>query len=170
MFATLRRSYIDAQRPGPLSLMGRIGFQPQATMGAQAVFHAVVGARRVFFRSAAEAIVRRYATYCGSSPFDGACDTDAGRPCRTGWRLAGGRRHAWSGANHGTLAVELGVRIRYGEGVDSIETGGGGVTGVTLGKGGERLVADRVIFNGDISAPCPTSRPVADIRSTPTRG
>jgi 1-hydroxycarotenoid 3,4-desaturase len=45
----------------------------------------------------------------------------------------------------------MGVEFRYGADVSAIESGRQGVTGLTLASG-EQLLADRIIFNGDISA------------------
>jgi 1-hydroxycarotenoid 3,4-desaturase len=152
MFATLRRSYIDAQRPGPLSLMGRIGFTNLRQQWALKPFSTLWSALGACFADPRlKQLFARYATYCGSSPFDAPATLMlVAHAEQDGVWLADGGMHGLARTME-ALAVELGVRFRYGEGVDSIETGGGGVTGVRL-KGGERLVADRVIFNGDISA------------------
>jgi 1-hydroxycarotenoid 3,4-desaturase len=59
MFSTLKPSYINAQRPGPLALVKRIGLFNQGRPAcAQAAVLDVVGARLLFFRSAAAAAFR----------------------------------------------------------------------------------------------------------------
>ena len=50
-----------------------------------------------------------------------------------------------------TLAAERGVDLRYGQRVARIEVQAGRACGVLLADG-QRMAADSVVFNGDVSA------------------
>jgi 1-hydroxycarotenoid 3,4-desaturase len=70
MFATLKPSYIDAQRPGPLSLMARIGPLNLKEQWALKPFSTLWSALGEHFSDPRlKQLFGRYATYCGSSPF-----------------------------------------------------------------------------------------------------
>jgi 1-hydroxycarotenoid 3,4-desaturase len=70
MFATLKPSYIDAQRPGPLSLMARIGPLNLKEQWALKPFSTLWSALGEHFSDPRlRQLFGRYATYCGSSPF-----------------------------------------------------------------------------------------------------
>jgi phytoene dehydrogenase-like protein len=103
MFSTLKPSYINAQRPGPLALVKRIGLFNLGDQLALKPLSSMWSALGSYFSDPRlQQLFGRYATYCGSSPFHGSGHTDAGRPCRTGWHLAGRWRHARGGTRHGT--------------------------------------------------------------------
>ena len=65
------------------------------------------------------------------------------------WAVKGGM-HALAQSIAG-LAQRNGVELRYGARVASVDVGGGRVDGVTLDSG-ERIAADSIVFNGDMSA------------------
>ncbi|WP_421778898.1 1-hydroxycarotenoid 3,4-desaturase CrtD [Hoeflea sp.] len=152
MFATLKPSYIDAQRPGPLSLMSRIGFSNLADQWALKPFSTLWSALGDYFTDPRlRQLFGRYATYCGSSPFQAPATLMlVAHAEQDGVWLADGGMHALARCME-TLAGELGVTFRYDAEVTAIEAGAAGVTGLWLGSG-ERLEADRIIFNGDVSA------------------
>ncbi|MEM9708940.1 MAG: 1-hydroxycarotenoid 3,4-desaturase CrtD [Pseudomonadota bacterium] len=90
----------------------------------------------------------RYATYVGGAP--------SGAPALLGliwraeemgvWRVDGGMHRL--AAALARIAEGLGVRFRYGAKVAEITVSGGRADGVVLDTG-QRIGADRVVFNGD---------------------
>lgn len=93
----------------------------------------------------------RYATYCGSSPFDATATLMlVAHVEREGvWTVNGGM-HALATAL-ANCATRRGAKIRYGTDVREIVTTSSGVSAVVL-KSGERIEADAVIMNCDVSA------------------
>jgi len=93
------------------------------------------------------------ALYTGLSPFDALgiyavvahMDTVGGA-----WFPASGGMHALPVALAG-VAEKAGASFRWSTGVERVEGGAGGVTGVLL-AGGERLAADDVVVTGDLPA------------------
>jgi 1-hydroxycarotenoid 3,4-desaturase len=152
MFSTLKPSYINAQRPGPLALVKRIGLFNLGDQLALKPLSSMWSALGSYFSDPRlQQLFGRYATYCGSSPFMAPATLMlVAHVEQDGIWLADGGMHAVARAME-RLAVDLGVRIRYGSDVEQIDTSNGRVAGVTL-AGGERLAADNVIFNGDVSA------------------
>lgn len=152
MFATLKPSYIDAQRPGPLSLMARIGPLNLKEQWALKPFSTLWSALGEHFSDPRlRQLFGRYATYCGSSPFQAPATLMlVAHAEQDGVWLAQGGMHGLAKSME-TLAREMGVTFRYGADVSAIGSGRQGVTGLTLASG-EQLLADRIIFNGDISA------------------
>jgi 1-hydroxycarotenoid 3,4-desaturase len=152
MFSTLKPSYIDAQRPGPLELMQRIGLfnlRDQLALKPLSSMWSALGS--YFPDPRLQQLFGRYATYCGSSPFMAPATLMlVAHVEQDGIWLADGGMHAVARAME-RLAMDLGVRIRYDAEVRTIDTRDGCVKGVTL-KDGETLPTDSIIFNGDISA------------------
>ncbi|MBU4527835.1 MAG: phytoene desaturase [Hoeflea sp.] len=152
MFATLKPSYIDAQRPGPLTLMTRIGLLnlgDQLALRPLSSMWSALG--DCFTDPRLRQLFGRYATYCGSSPFLAPATLMLVAHVEQDgvWLCDGGMHGLARGMEH--LARELGVNFRYEAEVTQIQSGRNGVTGLTL-KGGERLAAASIIFNGDVSA------------------
>ena len=152
MFSTLKPSYIDAQRPGPVALMQRIGLfnlRDQLALKPLSSMWSALGS--YFSDPRLQQLFGRYATYCGSSPFMAPATLMlVAHVEQDGIWLADGGMHAVARAME-RLALDLGVRFRYGADVEAIDIAGGRVRGVTLAAG-ERLSVDSVIFNGDVSA------------------
>lgn len=90
----------------------------------------------------------RYATYVGGSPFEAPgvlrliCQAEA----RGVWRVAGGMHNLARAM--ADLAIARGVVFRYGNSATRIEWQGGRPSAVHLANG-ERLAANRILFNGD---------------------
>ena len=93
----------------------------------------------------------RYATYCGSSPWEAPATLMLITQVEMDgvWSVDGGM-HALA-QMMARLARERGARFRFGERCERIEVTGGRASGVVLASG-ERLPADRVVFNGDVAA------------------
>ncbi|MCC0034172.1 MAG: phytoene desaturase [Hoeflea sp.] len=152
MFSTLKPSYIDAQRPGPVALMKRIGMFNLGQQLALKPLSSMWSALGSYFPDPRlQQLFGRYATYCGSSPFLAPATLMlVAHVEQDGIWLADGGMHAVARAME-RLAADMGVRFRYGADVEAIDIAGGRVNGVMLAEG-ERLSADSVIFNGDVSA------------------
>jgi 1-hydroxycarotenoid 3,4-desaturase len=93
----------------------------------------------------------RYATYCGSSPWEAPATLMLIAQVELDgvWSVQGGM-HALAQCL-ARLAAERGVVFRYGCGCERIELQSGRVSGVQLTTG-ERLAAGSVVFNGDTAA------------------
>lgn len=93
----------------------------------------------------------RYATYCGSSPWQAPATLMLIAQVEMAgvWAVEGGM-HALA-STFERLAQQRGVQFRYGAACERIEMTAGAVSGVRL-AGGELLPAERVVFNGDIAA------------------
>jgi len=93
----------------------------------------------------------RYATYCGSSPFDAPATLMlvAHVEHEGVWSIDGGM-HALAAAL-ADCAAKFGATIRYGQEVREIMVSGGRAAGVILGNG-ERIEAHSVIVNADVGA------------------
>lgn len=93
----------------------------------------------------------RYATYCGSSPYEAPATFNLVSHVESMgvYRVKGGM-HALV-QTMTAVAITNGTQFRYGVGVERVTTARGRVVGVTL-RNGEHVPADAVIFNGDVSA------------------
>ncbi|MTH98772.1 1-hydroxycarotenoid 3,4-desaturase CrtD [Roseibium sp. RKSG952] len=152
VFNHLKTTFIVAEKPGFFELSRRMGL---GSLGAQLKlrpFSTLWSALGDYFPDPRlRQLFGRYATYCGSSPFDAPATLmlvahveQAG-----GWRLAGGMSSlAWALAS---AAESLGAEICTDAEVTRILTRNGAVSGVELANG-EKRAASAVIFNGDVSA------------------
>lgn len=153
VFETLRDPFIKDQRPSQLEVLRRVGLfdmpaflaniRPMTTLWAEL--------QRYFRDPRLIQLFGRYATYVGSSPFQTpATIMLVAHAERDGvWSVDGGMGAVADGL-HG-LASRLGASFSFNRGVERILIENGRTTGVELDDG-ERLPADTVIFNGDVSA------------------
>ena len=152
VYATLRDSFIDAQRPNPASLVGRVGLHRLPAMFRIQPFKSLWSVLGEHFTDPRlRQLFGRYATYVGSSPLAAPATLMLVAHVEQDgvWLLRGGM-HALARAL-ASVGESLGVSFRYGAEAERIDTRAGVVSGVTL-AGGERLPAERVVFNGDASA------------------
>jgi 1-hydroxycarotenoid 3,4-desaturase len=152
IFDTLDRSFMRASRPGPLTLLRRLGLLRAPELLATRPFSTLwraLGQR--FSDPRLRQLFARYATYTGSSPFAAPATlmliAEAER--RGVYQLQGGMQALARALE--VLIRERGGEVRTGVHVDQILVSGGRVTGVLLADG-QRLAADAVIFNGDAAA------------------
>ncbi|MEM8703762.1 MAG: 1-hydroxycarotenoid 3,4-desaturase CrtD, partial [Pseudomonadota bacterium] len=154
VFETLKDTFISAPRPNPVALSNRIGFHRLPDMLALRPFSTLWAALGDYFSDPRlRQLFGRYATYCGSSPFSA--------PATLMLVAHVEQAGVWIPENgmHGiarrfqALAEDHGVSFRFGARVDQIQTDGPArtVTAVRLSSG-EVVEADKVIFNGDVSA------------------
>ncbi len=160
IYKTLSGSFIEASRPSPLDLVSRVGVKGLPALIRTAPTKTLWDALATYFPDPRlRQLFGRYATYVGSSPWlapatlmliahveqDGV------------WMVRGGiNRVALALQN---LAQRQGAVFKYDTEVSQVLMEGGRVAGVTLSDG-ERLAADAVVFNGDISALPDSQRPV----------
>jgi 1-hydroxycarotenoid 3,4-desaturase len=165
--ATLDPAFMCAARPNPLSLASRIGWRRWRDVLAISPFQTLWKALGEHFRDPRlRQLFGRYATYCGSSPFLAPATlmlvADVER--QGVWFIEGGMiklAEALAG-----FAAERGARFRYGERVERLEVEGGRARTVVTSLG-ERLDADAILFNGDVSA-LPLLGPQAQAAASPT--
>ncbi|MBB4211016.1 1-hydroxycarotenoid 3,4-desaturase [Rhodothalassium salexigens DSM 2132] len=150
--ATLTPPFMAAERPGPLSLVRRVGFDRLGAMLRIDPFSTLWGALgRYFSDPRLRQLFGRYATYVGSSPFEGPATLMLiAQVEQEGVWLVDGGMHALARAVE-RLGRDRGAVYRYGSGVARIVVEGGRAVGVELDSG-ERLTGDAVVFNGDVSA------------------
>ncbi len=165
----LDHSFMRGSRVGPLGLAMRIATQDPRDLWAMRPFESLWSVLGDYFRDARlRQLFGRYATYCGSSPFlaPSTLMLIAHVEAQGVWFVDGGLSSLATGLE--TLASANGATMRYNARVARILTENGVTAGVEL-AGGERLVADRVVLNGDSNAlsaglfgaaagtPCPAS-------------
>jgi 1-hydroxycarotenoid 3,4-desaturase len=152
IYLSLERPFLRSSRPTPLSLAWRAGLRglpallrisPLRTMWHELGRHFADPRLRQLFG--------RYATYCGSSPFQAPATLMlVAHVEQSGvWTIQGGmHRLATAMAD---LAAARGARVRCGAAVEEILVRNGRTVGVRL-AGGEQIAARAVVFNGDVAA------------------
>jgi 1-hydroxycarotenoid 3,4-desaturase len=136
----------------PLPMMWRMGLAKLPAMLAMRPFDGMWAALGEHFADPRlQQLFGRYATYCGSSPFQAPATLMliAHLEAKGVWLIEGGI-HGLATAL-GTLAERQGARVRTGAVVAEVLTARGRVSGVRLASG-EVIAADIVICNGDPSA------------------
>ena len=152
VYRTLEQSFIAAQRPSPLELVRRVGFGRLDAMWRTAPMQNLWGALGQHFRDPRlRQLFGRYATYCGSSPLTAPATLMLVAHVEQDgvWQVRGGMRAVALAL--AALAERQGAQIRVATEVSRILVEGGRAAGVQLSNG-ERLPADAVVFNGDVSA------------------
>jgi 1-hydroxycarotenoid 3,4-desaturase len=155
IYTMLDASFMRAQKPGLFGLARNLfgeGLRNPLDLMRMRPFETMWSALgRSFTDPRLCQLFGRYATYCGSSPFEApatlmliAHAEQAGV-----WSVNGGM-HALARAIC-DLAKSRGADIRFGARAARIKAGSGGVEGVVLASG-EVLPASAVIFNGDYAA------------------
>jgi 1-hydroxycarotenoid 3,4-desaturase len=152
IYRILDRSFIRAQKPNLPTLMWRIGLlnfddlwriNPYQTFWSAVCRHMRDARLRQLFG--------RYSTYCGASPFSAPATLMlVAHVEQRGVWLAEGGMHRIALAFE-SLARKLGAAFRYGVEVVEVLSENGGASGVRLANG-ERLQADAVLLNADVSA------------------
>ncbi|MEM8697529.1 MAG: FAD-dependent oxidoreductase, partial [Pseudomonadota bacterium] len=152
LFQALNPRFIEAPRAGPLAMARR--FPPELAMrlmalGPMSTLWQRLG--RHFSDPRLRQLYARYATYCGSSPFQapGLLSLVAHVEAEGVWLIRGGM-HALA-RQMAVLAQRLGVDIHYGCAVRRIEAENGTASAIHLADG-RRRPARAIIFNGDAQA------------------
>jgi len=152
IYATLREPYIASSRPGMLELVRRVGFGRLDELWRTAPFSSLWSALGQHFSDPRlRQLFGRYATYVGSSPLKAPATLMliAHVEQEGVWLVEGGMRAVAAALRD--VAEGLGVRFEFDCGVRRISAEGDRVDGVITDEG-EVRGAERIVYNGDISA------------------
>ena len=152
IYATLETPFLRGARPTPLSLATRVGVRGLPDLLSIAPFATLWSELgRYFEEPRLRQLFGRYATYCGSSPFAAPATLMlVAHVEQDGVWLVEGGMHRLAVALAG-LARSRGATLRMDSPVATVLMRDGRAAGVRL-AGGEELLADAVIFNGDVAA------------------
>ncbi|MGQ0672637.1 MAG: 1-hydroxycarotenoid 3,4-desaturase CrtD [Hyphomicrobium sp.] len=151
-YDTLEGPFMRSSQPTPVSLALSAGLGGLGDMLRISPFTTLWRALGDHFRDPRlRQLFGRYATYCGSSPFQAPATLMlvAHVEAQGVWVVEGGMHH-FAGVL-ASLAAEKGARFRYECDVSAIDTTRSGVAGVTLSSG-ERIEGDAVVVNADSAA------------------
>ena len=152
IYQTLERPFLRGTRPNPVSLAARVGWRGFPGLARISPFATLWGALGEHFHDPRlRQLFGRYATYCGSSPFQATATLMlVAHVERDGvWLVEGGMHRI--ATTLAALATARGVAFRYGVPVSEIVVNSGRACGVRL-EGGETIDASAVVFNGDAAA------------------
>ncbi|WP_233205218.1 1-hydroxycarotenoid 3,4-desaturase CrtD [Alkalicaulis satelles] len=152
LYEALEPSFLFASRPSPPGLTLRMLAQNPAGVTTLRPFSALWDVLGGYFPDARlRQLYGRYATYCGSSPFEAPATLMmiAALEQQGVWFVDGGMTQL-SRAMAG-LARALGAQLRYDTKAEAVLTAHGRVSGVRL-AGGEIIAARAVLANGDPDA------------------
>jgi 1-hydroxycarotenoid 3,4-desaturase len=152
IYAVLHRPFLCDQRPNPVSLTMRIGLGRLPELFAIRPFETMWQAlSRHFADPRLRQLFGRYATYCGSSPYEAPATLMLVAHVEQDgvWLVRGGMQRIARAL--ATLAERQGATIRYGAEVREIVVERGRATGAVLADG-ERIAADDVVCNADPAA------------------
>jgi 1-hydroxycarotenoid 3,4-desaturase len=152
LYATLEGPMIRAQRPSMGGFMGQLGFKGMgvlAGLGPMRSLWQQLGHQ--FTDPRLRQLFARYATYCGSSPWQSPATLMLIAQVEMDgvWSVEGGM--VGMAKALARVARKQGAVFRYHSTCQRIEQRHGRVCGVHLASG-EFLPADRVVFNGDAAA------------------
>jgi 1-hydroxycarotenoid 3,4-desaturase len=151
IYETVLAPFLRAQRPtllGAAGMLGDVGFGALRRIDA---FRTMWGAlERRFSHPHLRQLFGRYATYCGSSPFDAPATLNliAFVESQGVYRVQGGVRALCRAVEK--EARRLGVEFDYEADVTRVATRGGRCVGAFVGA--ELREADAVVWNGDVAA------------------
>ncbi|WP_026596912.1 1-hydroxycarotenoid 3,4-desaturase CrtD [Methylobacterium sp. 77] len=153
VYGTLERPFIRGERPSPIDLGRRVGLSGLGGLLRIQPFTTLWSALGDYFRDPRlRQLFGRYATYCGSSPFEAPATLMlvAHVESEGVWHVEGGFSRL--AAVIADLAEERGARFRYNSHVAGIAVENGrGIVGLDLADG-ERIPADLVVANADAAA------------------
>lgn len=152
IYRTLERPFLRAPRPSVLRLTREVGWRRLADLWRIRPFTSLWRALAGHFRDPRlRQLFGRYATYCGSSPFESPATLMlvAHVEQQGVWFVEGGMYRLALALER--LARERGVEFRYGCAVRELMIDAGRIAGVVLGNE-TRLPAQAVVFNGDAQA------------------
>jgi 1-hydroxycarotenoid 3,4-desaturase len=152
IYATLAGPFIMASQPTPLSLTVTAGLRGLGDLWRISPFVTLWHALGTYFHDKRlRQLFGRYATYCGSSPFDAPATLMlVSHVEQEGvWLVEGGMHRLATALEQ--CAKAKGAVFRYGCDVHEISISSGRASAVTLATG-ERLAADVVLTNADVAA------------------
>lgn len=151
IFETAERPFLRSQRPTLTSIVKEFGALGLSALVKIDSHRSMWRALEQRFRSPQlRQLFGRYATYCGSSPFDAPATLNlvAHVEAEGVYRVQGGMRSIADALER--LARSLGVEVFYGQSVERIVVQRRRAVGVVVAD--TLHAADAVVFNGDISA------------------
>jgi 1-hydroxycarotenoid 3,4-desaturase len=152
IYLTLNDSFMRAARPSPLELVRRVGFRNLGDLWSIQAFASMASSIRRYFKDPRLAqLFGRYATYCGSSPFQSPATLMLVAHVEQAgvWYVEGGMHQL--AERLASLAQRKGASIRYGADVTEIQLQNGRVSAVQV-AGEEPILVDAVVCNADNNA------------------
>jgi len=152
VFQSLDASFLQDPSPSPLGLARSAGLSGLVALARIKPFTTLWRVIEGYFRDARlRQLFGRYATYCGSSPFEapGPLMLIAHVEQTGVWLVEGGMMRIARMLEQ--LARDRGAVFSYGADVAEIVVTDGAATGVRLASG-EMIEADAIVFNGDPAA------------------
>ena len=152
IYETLEGPFLRGSRPNLLSLTARVGLSRLPDLWRISPFTTLWDALGEHFRDPRlRQLFARYATYCGSSPFQAPATLMlVAHVEKAGvWRVEGGMRKLARAL--ADLASRHGAKLHYGRGVARILVENGTACGL-IAEDGERIEADAILYNGDAEA------------------
>jgi 1-hydroxycarotenoid 3,4-desaturase len=149
---TLESSFVRSPQPSIQGLVESAGLRGLGNLWRIRPFETLWGALGDYFHDPRlRQLFGRYATYCGSSPFQAPATLMlvAHVEQEGVWLVEGGMARVAEAL--AGLASGAGVSFRYGAVVRAVTTNSGRADGVEL-AGGERIAADAVVVNADTAA------------------
>jgi 1-hydroxycarotenoid 3,4-desaturase len=162
IYRTLAGPFIAAERPSMFDLVQRVGASGLPGLMRISAMRTLWGALSDHFQDPRlHQLFARYATYVGANPFFAPATLMLIAHVEQNgvWLVRGGINRV-ARAIHG-LAERQGAIFRFNADVRDITVENNRVAGVELANG-ERIAADAVVFNGDISALPGRLRPVPE--------
>jgi 1-hydroxycarotenoid 3,4-desaturase len=152
IFEALEHAFMRTQRPSPFRLVAGAGLSKLGGLLRISPFSALWPTLGSYFRDRRiRQLFARYATYCGSSPFDAPATLMlVAHAERKGVWIVEGGMHRLSDAL-ARLAEQRGAVIHYGCRVAEIVTSGSQVRGIRL-LPKDFIPADAIVCNADIAA------------------
>jgi len=149
IYETLDRPFLRSPKATPFGLMQHAG--PKDLWGIKPFDRLWDALGRHFHDPRLRQLFGRYATYCGSSPFQAPATLMlVAHVEQSGVWLIDGGMHTFAHAL-ADLARRHGVRLHYGREVQEIELKGSAVSGVRLDDG-TQIQADGIVCNADVAA------------------
>jgi 1-hydroxycarotenoid 3,4-desaturase len=152
IFQILNNSFMQAQRPGLLELVRRVGWRGLPDLLHIRPFQSLWRALGGYFRDPRlRQLFARYSTYCGSSPFEAPATMMliAHVEQEGVWLIARGMQQLAIALTD--LARNHGVEFRFNTEVEAVLTRAGRTAGVQLTTG-EYVPANAVVINADYGA------------------
>ena len=150
LFMVLEKTYMKCQKPGMLKMINAIGLRGSKCLLQAGAFNSLwEKLERTFQDERLRQLFGRYATYCGSSPWEAPStlmliwDVEM----QGVWSVEGGVINLARALKK--LAIKKGVKI-YKNLCEEILSYNGEITGVRLDNG-DHILTDKIIFNGDFN-------------------
>lgn len=149
IFDVLKAPFICAPAPSMTALLRSSGFRDLTAIKPFQTMWKALGS--YFGDPRLQQLFGRYATYCGSSPFDAPATLMLVAHVESSgvWLVEGGMYRL--AASLSEMAAKRGAQLRFGCEVRGIATAAGRTAGVDLSSG-ERIAADAVVVTADVSA------------------